>query len=215
MNETFDLDEIFESQKHEVTLNNRIDKSNTYFDKLKALREYYKNVEPEIIKLFKEGAMCFYSSYPMDWWNIFTPIESMAWNSIRTKGHVPLYPQYPVLNYFVDFGNPSLKIGLELDGKGFHDVEKDKIRDRTLLKEGWTIYRIPGSQMVDLNYKEYYDCDYDQLSDEEREVALRHWILNTGDGVIEAIKVIHFKGHTYNDYIVGFCMESLDKHKLT
>ena len=51
---------------------------------------------------------------------------------------IVLYPQYPVGNCIVDFGNPVLKIGLGLDGAEYHDSVKDYKRDLGLKREyGW------------------------------------------------------------------------------
>jgi hypothetical protein len=53
-------------------------------------------------------------------WNEFwkkSPPEFALWWSIRCYGGMPLYPQYPILNYFVDFGDPWQRIGIEADGR--------------------------------------------------------------------------------------------------
>lgn len=81
------------------------------------------------------------------WWESMvdmTPIERGIWCDIRTSATV-FYPQYPVLNFFVDFANPQLKVAIECDGKQWHDPEKDAIRDAKLNKIGWTVYRFTGS----------------------------------------------------------------------
>lgn len=81
-------------------------------------------------------------------WNglvYMTPIESALWCDIRQSDTV-LYPQYPVLNFFVDFANPVAKVAVECDGRHYHiDKEKDAARDARLTELGWTVYRIPGS----------------------------------------------------------------------
>jgi hypothetical protein len=74
----------------------------------------------------------------------FTPIEDWLWADIRQCGAV-LYPQYPVLNFFVDFANPVAKVAIECDGHAYHlDKAKDAARDQRLTDSGWTVYRISG-----------------------------------------------------------------------
>ena len=73
-----------------------------------------------------------------------TPIESALWADIRDAGAI-LYPQYPVLGFFVDFANPVAKIAIECDGAAYHlDREKDAARDDLLNSAGWRVYRISG-----------------------------------------------------------------------
>lgn len=80
-----------------------------------------------------------------DWVRIFTPIEYDAWCEIRCAG-LPMWPQFPVGKYFVDFGNPVAKVALECDGKAYHDPVKDAERDRILGEMGWRVFRASGSR---------------------------------------------------------------------
>jgi very-short-patch-repair endonuclease len=75
-----------------------------------------------------------------DW----SPIEYNAWCEIR-RLPLPLYPQYPVLGYFLDFADPYRRICIELDGRKYHNAEADAQRDKVLAAHGWRIFRIPGS----------------------------------------------------------------------
>lgn len=180
-----------------------------YFKRLNMLREYYSRIQDEI----RRSAYRMYDAYPVDWNKIFTPIETYAWHSIRCKGGMALYPQYPVNNYFIDFGCPALKVGLELDGAAYHNKEKDRIRDCNLQKEGWRIYRISGSEMN----KAPYDNPYtDGLDEDEQYEINRQWILETGDGIIEAIRTIHFERpfHLCYDWYFDLCNETLKNHRL-
>ena len=92
---------------------------------------------PDIMMTSQQNINQQIDPYFIDWLLDFSPIEEIAWNSIRSRG-VPLYPQFSLFNYFIDFANPVLKIGLEMDGKEFHDTEKDRERD-TKLAEYWPI----------------------------------------------------------------------------
>lgn len=188
------------------------DKTNDYFSKLKILRDYYRNNEHRIFS----NPDKYFMSYPVDWMTLFTPIEQMAWASIRCKRGVILYPQYPVLKYFVDFGNPIRKVALELDGKKFHNTERDKIRDQELRAAGWKVYRITGTEMNRSDFLDFYDCSNGQLDDDDTYKEIENWIMNTGDGVIEAIATTHFRlGEPSEDrWFVDLCSRSLKAHQL-
>jgi very-short-patch-repair endonuclease len=73
-----------------------------------------------------------------------TPIEEWLWADLREANAI-IYPQYPVLRYFVDFANPVAKIAIECDGKDYHkDRDKDQARDAELEAIGWRVYRFAG-----------------------------------------------------------------------
>lgn len=78
-----------------------------------------------------------------DWMPMFSPIELLAWHDIRELG-LPLWPQFPVGRFFVDFGNPVAQVAFECDGAAYHDAAHDAARDRELNAIGWTVYRAPG-----------------------------------------------------------------------
>lgn len=211
-----DWEAVHDRASHLGLLRQRFGSATTYFEKLNAISQYWQYYEPKIIELAKKSSFNWFTSYPIDWNLIFTPIEREAWMSIRTKGGIIMYPQYPVLNFHVDFGNPYLKIALEIDGKAFHDAERDYQRDFQLKEIGWKVYRIPGDEMVRRNYKDFSDFteseagwEYDGYED------IQDWILNTGDGVIEAIKAIHFIKSARDEetrYFLDFCEMTLMKH---
>jgi very-short-patch-repair endonuclease len=150
-----------------------------------------------------------------------TPIEFAAWISIRAKGRIVLYPQYPALNYHLDFGNPGFKIGLEIDGKNFHSYERDFNRDKALYEAGWKIYRITGSEMVKSDFVNLNDIRqaYD-MPERDADEYLEDWLMNTGDGVIEAIKFVHFESSIDQEFssepifsdFSNYCYKTLQKH---
>jgi very-short-patch-repair endonuclease len=207
-------------------LENDLDKAKNYYQKLISLKTYYENNQTEILETYHTSKYFWFTVYPTDWSKLFTEIEFQAWCAIREKGRIVLYPQYPVDNYFLDFGNPGLKIGLELDGKKFHDKEKDKYRDFVLKTLGWTIFRISGKEMYRTNYTSIEELDYQEMSEQDIYEKLSYWLLETGDGVIQAIKEIYFESQNeveYEDEEWDFvestyrrlCQETLDKHKST
>jgi very-short-patch-repair endonuclease len=201
-----------------------LEKANTYYQQLMALREYYIAREEEILATFQKSRFLWATSYPTDWSRLFTPIEQMAWQSIRCKGRIVLYPQYPIGKYQADFANPGFKIALELDGKDYHNTERDRKRDAELAEMGWTVFRVSGAEMYRTDYKEWYEMEemvWDEVNEEELLDNIRHWIMETGDGVIQAIKETYFDpvrhatitpylGQMYRQY----CYDTLETHKL-
>ena len=113
-------------------------------DKWRIIREAYAATLPHIMTLSKLNKGASINPYFINF--DFTPIEYGVWMIIRHNG-LPFYPQFPLLNYFIDFANPFLKIGIEADGKKWHNKEKDRIRDERLSEIGWKIFRIAGSEV--------------------------------------------------------------------
>ena len=109
-----------------------------------AIREHYRYHEPAILAERKdEWAIDPYA------WDVgmihFTPIESWLWADLREHNAI-VYPQYPVGRVFVDFANPRAKVAIECDGAAYHrDHARDRERDAELIRRGWSVYRISGS----------------------------------------------------------------------
>jgi len=164
-----------------------IEPGDSYITKLKKVQRYYE-IEMPFLMAHHEERSYLYRAYPYDWAIMQTPIEQMAWEAIRRIGHVALYPQFPVGRYHLDFGAPHLKIGVELDGKAYHDASKDLERDRELKKLGWKIYRITGREMNRADSP--YDMEFD--SAQQAMEALRDFFANSGEGVLYAIRMKHF-----------------------
>lgn len=109
------------------------------------IRAFYRDYHADIMRApTNEWAMDPYAWDGEDM--IFlTPIERWFWSDIRACDAV-LYPQYPVLDFFVDFANPKAKVAIECDGAAYHtDKEKDAARDMRLRAIGWMVYRISGA----------------------------------------------------------------------
>lgn len=157
------------------------------FDKFLEIRRIYAHVLPKWMAAYKETGRQMHDPYLMDW--EFTPIEYSVWQDIRCAG-LPFFPQMPVLNYFLDFGNPFLKIGIECDGKQWHDKERDAIRDARLSAEGWEIYRIPGHECKRTVSVE----DFGDQSERPSAGELSRYYMDTSEGLIDAIKFQYFGG---------------------
>jgi very-short-patch-repair endonuclease len=184
-------------------------------DKWGFFRQIYMEMIPHILERAKVNVVTPINPYPVDWGQFLSPIEFHAWQSIRSH-YMALYPQFPVFNHFIDFANPYLRIGVEMDGKEYHDPEKDALRDAMLWKYGWRIFRIPGREC----YVPYKTLDEIQQDYEHSEVPndkdhdLYHWLTQTSDGVFYSIKMIYFlKVQDHEHY--RYCMRSLDNHKGT
>lgn len=149
------------------------------FSEFLAIRAAYAKLLPLWIKEYEETGDMRHDPYFMDW--KFSPIETHVWNEIRTLG-LPFYPQIPVLNYFIDFGCPFLKIGIECDGKAWHNAEEDAARDARLAEHGWMIFRIEG-----------HECNrliepWDIYEKDEKLEQIEKYFMTTSEGVLSAIR---------------------------
>lgn len=162
------------------------------------IRDHYSFLTPRIMDAQGKNISRWVSPYCNVRWELyFTPIEEFAWMALRSFGKAPFYPQYPVKNYFVDFGNPYVKIAIECDGKEFHkDKEKDRLRDENLFKEGWIVYRISGADCFRPVTDEYYDIYY-QPEEEQYEI-LKEFYMGTIEGLINALAILHFEYAHFN-----------------
>lgn len=154
------------------------------FDMFLRIRETYARLLPEWIAAYQKTGDMRQDPYFMDW--EFSPIESYVWGDIRSMG-LPFYPQIPVLNYFIDFGCPFLKIGIECDGKAWHDSELDKARDVRLAKQGWMIFRIEGHECV-RTVEPWMESE-----EEERAELVDKYFMTTSEGILRAIKRRYFE----------------------
>ena len=169
------------------------------FSKIKTTKQVFKRMEAirkmyaEVIPYLKmEGFVAHRSKYPIakDFFinDLYTPIEKVAFEVFYYDKRLPVFPQYPVLNYMVDFAIPKLKIAIELDGVQYHDIAKDTIRDEKLKKEGWKTFRVMGCEC-------YTIFTMDDLLDYEQELpqhALIDFFINTVEGFATAIKMFYF-----------------------
>ena len=121
---------------------------------------------------------CPYSLW-IDFCEYMSPIEYNVWNEIRSNW-LKFYPQYPVLNYFLDFADPINKIWIEVDWKEWHlDKEKDMKRQKIIENEWWKIYRINWKDtFVDIYKQEMdeYDWDWFVIETEWEKQNKIYWI---------------------------------------
>lgn len=78
-------------------------------------------------------------------WETYTDLRPLALNG--------LVPQHKVPPYRLDFAIPNKKIGIEIDGYGFHSDKdtflRDRQRQRALEMVGWRIIRFAGKEACD------------------------------------------------------------------
>lgn len=139
-----------------------------------------------------------YTPYPVDWTRIFTPIESLVWAEIRHIG-LPFFPQFPIGRFFADFADPKKRIAIECDGAAYHSPEKDRQRDAFLLSQGWTVYRISGS---DCN--RVIDIPWDEIDAGKEEIPslVREWLYKTAEGFMWSLAYARYNGRMKNDALM-------------
>lgn len=173
------------------------------FGKFEYFRSLYKSIDTSE-----------YRPYPIDWIPHFSPIESMAWGEIRCLG-LPFWPQLPIGKYFADFADPVKKIVIECDGKEFHSKEKDKARDAFMASNGWTVYRISGSdcnRILTAPWEEIYDRSI-EMDSQEAINLYDHWFHKTIDGLVMAIAMVHYDRRNSNDQIQSVASSVLSTRK--
>lgn len=78
-----------------------------------------------------------------------SPAEAHFWECIRDKVH-GIEPQVSVGPYWIDFGFPRQRVGIEIDGHDYHSSREqrtaDAKRQRYLERQGWRIIRFTASE---------------------------------------------------------------------
>ena len=135
------------------------------------VRKYYKTFDKKIFVIHPRR---FDDDFSL--MKYLTPIEKNVYEYIVYYS-LPLYPQYPVGNYFIDFADPVRKIGVEVDGRAWHkDREKDDTRQKELESLGWKILRIRGFETYkDDSINEWWGIkkSYEQNYRDVREETMR------------------------------------------
>lgn len=150
------------------------------------LRRAYALQLPEIMEQRALGKRARTNPYFLDW--DFTPIEYSAWAAIRGFG-LPFYPQFPAQGYFLDFADPYFKIGVELDGKQYHDAQRDRARDEVLWRVGWRMFRIPGRITLPLKL---HGERIDGLDPDCSEENFDEWLWGTDEGVMWSLGLVYY-----------------------
>lgn len=172
-------------------------------DRFALIREAYRVCDAEI----RAGR---YDPYVVDWDRVFTPIERAAWSMIRATG-MPLYPQYPVDDYMLDFGDPLQRVAIECDGAAFHvDIERDRRRDVRLAEAGWHTFRVTGSEVLARTAVTNFPGD---IFPDVPPWVCDKWLNRTAEGVIAAIGAVYY-GRRSPHFTISEAVACLDRHRL-
>ncbi|OHD17913.1 MAG: hypothetical protein A2086_16240 [Spirochaetes bacterium GWD1_27_9] len=162
-----------------------IDKLNLDFIKETYLKEYEIAIETEKYIL---------DPYIIDWKEYLPEIDFKLYEDIRRIG-VHLYPKYPVSNnYFLSFGNPFLRIGIDIV-KG--DISLYNHRLKEIKSKGWTVFRLFSHQInIDaqsfFESKTDYSCLLNDLDFEEwKNFIFKNHQMNA-ECLIEYLKIEYF-----------------------
>lgn len=188
-------------------------------DKWAFIRQAYMECLPAILDQGRRDNTRRVGPYILDWTAHLNEPEQIVWESIRNR-RVVLYPQFPVFNFFLDFGNPHMRIAVEVDGKQ-HDPSKDKKRDGLLADIGWKVFRIPAAECFTDANEIAQQPDFN-LFDVDFRDTVGQWLLNSADGVIQSLEWVYFADITEPDAsdsnnmadLIEIAEESLSRHRL-
>ena len=159
-------------------------KNLTVFQQRNEIELSYKLLLPYILQ--RKGN--WINPYILDWNSYLNTNEFSIFCVCRCLG-VALYPQYKVGRFYLDFANPYYKIGVEVDSKTYHIIEKDIERDKELKSLGWKIYHLTSSECYSNSKQnmEEIDLEYDYLTREDYILNRSKQLKNTMEGIIESI----------------------------
>lgn len=129
--------------------------------------------------------------YQFPWLDYLTPIERSVLDQLRIDGTWPMWPQYPVGPYWVDFGNPEYRIAIECDGKRYHQLDDNK-RDIYLESRGWIVFHLTGRQ-----------CHQNNTMDDFKSIeSMIDWERGAGiNGLSQFLRRTIFNGQARGDFI--------------
>lgn len=132
--------------------------------------------------------------YITDWNTYFNEIEKKLWGDIRSIG-VFLYPKYPIDKYFIAFGNPFIKIGINIEYNNPKFNDNHKI---SKLKElGWTIYTIKSKNTL-VSAEDFYNrvnkskVNFSEIINEERDLFIKQNHLINSECLIYYLRTMYF-----------------------
>lgn len=87
--------------------------------------------------------------------HVTTPLEKLVADLLRAPGLPPFVREHRVVVgqsvFYVDFAVPSLRIGVEADGRRWHTdapaFERDRRRHNALTQAGWRVLRVTHAQV--------------------------------------------------------------------
>lgn len=168
---------------------NDVDPSN-WKEGYRLIKKFYILNEPEILKHQKRN---FFKVYATPIWKFMNEVEQHFYVQCMSIGGPALYPLYFAHGYYLDFAIPYLKIGIEIDGKAFHDAEKDAKRDGDLTEFGWSIIRISASDVLkEQKWLSDIESNFDIMDNRERNLAIERFFSDGCIGLIYALRFNFF-----------------------
>lgn len=216
-NAAYFMDEVRRQFENEAVLHKfreAVRTAGTWQERLRAIRALYQAHEE-----VGEPAQDI-EPYSLGLHDHWTPIEWKLWQDIRCTGRMHMLPQYPVGPYFLDFANPAKKIGLEADGKDFHDEARDRKRDQHLWDEfGWRVFRVSGAECYRFRQspaefaREYYEqTGFDPDAESVADAAVEFYT-TTSTGMVRAVRDLMIRGAVDCEHWDEM-MAGLDAHRL-
>jgi very-short-patch-repair endonuclease len=152
-------------QASNVGCNYTIMQQKPNFDNIKFLyeKDYLKALERNVYKVLTNAE---------DWYAILNTVQLNLYNDIKLVGLL-LYPYYPIGEYFIDFGNPFAKVGIEILYKN-GGLENKQDRLNFFKENGWTVYTIDSKNTYETAFElfdrtkqntETLDLDQIELND--------------------------------------------------
>lgn len=103
---------------------------------------------PEMLKKLRQSTLKQLRENPIK----VSSAEIKLRKALEKHGLGNFTPQFQVLGrYLIDIAFPKEKVAIECDGFYWHNlpkrIERDKLRDRRLEKEGWRVLRVPNENI--------------------------------------------------------------------
>lgn len=182
--EELDESDIYEINPHEFW-------SGDIFQQRVLLKKCYESLTPYIIETKGIGV----DPYIIDWHSYLNANEWSVFAICRCEA-ISMFPQYPVGRFFLDLGNPYFKVGIEVDSKTWHVLEKDIERDKELRKLGWKIYHLTSTEAF-----VYKDLDFYYCADEEdlEEMTIK-FLTETTEGIMTCFRHVSMESCLTREY---------------
>lgn len=161
------------------------------YDEIKFL---YEKLTKDTEKQNKPNKWKNLPAYITDWNAYFNEIEKKLWGDIRSIG-IFLYPKYPIDKYFIAFGNPFIKIGINIE----YNNQKfdDNLKIAKLKELGWTIYTIKSKNTLE-SAEDFYnrvnksDVYFGEILTEERDSFIQENHLINSECLIYYLRTKYF-----------------------
>jgi hypothetical protein len=92
----------------------------------------------------------------------------------------PCVPQYKACQerkFLIDFAFPTLKLGIEVEGKVWHDSKEQKMRDterdQYLAKRGWMVWRFSEKEITNYLNERVFPQTMKLISDREKQLGVK------------------------------------------